>query len=438
MEDSNVRPPLSMICPFPDCGHRNPFEEDDRGTEIYCERCGRAMFVPEAPPPPSAERVGGKVADVTPADDRGMWQFPPPRAVRQPLPARNGPATDGAGRVYAPLTSSLVALEDRDGQVHVLWEYATGGVIPGSPALHADGSLRIHSNDGKLHGVGPDGRALWPPVPIGKPLSSASPVVDAGGQTWICLASGGLARVDARGGTSGVRFFSSPARFDCTGVLWDETFVVGSEDHFVHAIDLRGERGFEKWDLTNHRGDTGWYVNAALAVASGPVFVVATSLSRLCGFGPGGEKIWDVALPGLVLGAPVVDGDDRAYVGVSPGAPGQQPQGALVCCDLRRREIAWQYAARGAVESTPVVGNDGTVYLGDNAGWIHAVTSAGVALWTWHAGRPVRSRGTLVAPQRLVFGDEAGGLIALRCDSTSLAAGWPKYMGALRQTGCYP
>lgn len=77
------------------------------------------------------------------------------------------------------------------------------------------------------------------------------------------------------------------------------------------------------------------------------------------------------------------------------------------------------------------------VYFGDNAGWIHAVNPTGKLAWSYDSGHSVRSRGALVAPGRLVFGDDTGSLVALKCDSQRLAGGWPMYLGGPRQTGQY-
>ena len=87
------------------------------------------------------------------------------------------------------------------------------------------------------------------------------------------------------------------------------------------------------------------------------------------------------------------------------------------------------------MESTPVIGDDGVIYFGDNEGVIHAVDLRGQAKWTAKVGSPVRSAGTILAPQRVAFGLDDETLVVLKCSSKGLAGGWPKIGGTLGQCG---
>ncbi len=103
--------------------------------------------------------------------------------------------------------------------------------------------------------------------------------------------------------------------------------------------------------------------------------------------------------------------------------------------DSRTQRVMWSYATEHPVESTPVVGGDGIIYFGDNAGTVHAVDAEGKPVWKEDLGVPIRSSGTFVGDQRVVFGLENGLLAALECDSPRPAAGWPKFLGTLEQSG---
>ncbi|MBI5757303.1 MAG: PQQ-binding-like beta-propeller repeat protein [Planctomycetales bacterium] len=418
---------LTIQCPV--CGFANPIEEEDRGGQIFCASHGGPIDIPvnepstvQAPPPNRAAPSRAKAGN-------GLWCVDVTPRTGGALALRNCPISDGQGRLVAALQDVVVYLAEEGTGVRVVWEYPTGGFISGSPAAAADGTLRVHSNDGRLHGLSPDGQPLWPPVDVGESLNWSSPLVDSEGTTWLCGYSGGLIKVDASGKKSPKPYFRSPNKFDCAGVLHGGMLVVGSEDQFVHAINLRGVLGSEVWDQGANHGRTNWFINSAIALASGPTFVVASRDEHLYGFSPDGSEVWKTKVPGQVLGSPVVDADDRVFIGVCRGDRGSTPQGALACFDIRRRQWLWEAPAQGPVESTPVVGSDGTVYVGDNAGFVQAVSASGKLLWQVCVGQPVRSAGTIVSSGHVVFGDDAGRLFALQCDSTGLAGGWPKSLG---------
>jgi outer membrane protein assembly factor BamB len=411
----------AIQCPV--CGAENRFESSERGGQIVCRLHGGPIDVP-------AQTIVFAEAPLV-AAARGAWLVCASPRNGAPLPIRNSPVADGNACLTATLQDLVVGLQQAEIGVRVVWEYRAGAPISGPLAVHFDGTLRAHSSDGRLHGLSAAGQPLWPPVAVGPPLSSASPLVDHEGNTWICAHAGGLIKVDADGGTSRRPYFSCATKFDCTGLLYDGACVVGGEDHFVHCIDLRGARGIERWNLAADRGRTGWYVNSAIALASGPTFVIASGDNHMYGLAADGSQCWKTKLPGQALGNPVVDEQDRIYVGLCRGVTGASPTGALACFDARRREWLWEVATAGAVESTPVVGSDGTIYLGDNSGGISAVSTAGQLSWRlWVGNRAVRSAGTIVSPRRVVFGDDAGRLFALHCESSGLAAGWPQALGA--------
>jgi outer membrane protein assembly factor BamB len=446
--------PLTLRCT---CGRDVPFEEEDRGAEVYCPSCGRACTVPlepelpaggdvRAPTPPAAvARLAAGVTEppratvVAARPARVRWVYPSRgEGETGRLPLRNCPAVDGEGRLLAGLAGEVVALT-ADGEV--AWSYPIGGHAPGSPALGADGAVRVHSGDGLLHGIGPDGRGVWPPVEVGEPLGWASPSVDEEGTTWICPAAGGLIRVDRHGHRPSARpFFRSPHRLDSSGLIRDGVLYVGAEfDACVYAIRLDVDRGEDLWDHAAGRGRTGWSIHAALALGDGPLLLVPSRDDHVYAFRLDGTLAWEVALPGQVRGSLVVDEGQHIYLGVSHAAPGRGERGELVCLDAATRAVRFRYEAAGPVESTPVLGDDGTIYFGDNAGVVHAVDASGRTLWRQDVGSPVRAPGTIPAPGLLVFGRDDGSLVALECASRRLAGrAWPKFRGTLAQTGCVP
>ena len=154
---------------------------------------------------------------------------------------------------------------------------------------------------------------------------------------------------------------------------------------------------------------------------------VAVREQALVGLNPDGTVAWRAAMPGQLLGSPVIDRHGHILVGVCQAERGQPGRGRLVCVDGNSHHVRWEIEAAAAVESTPVIGDDDVLYFGDNAGTIHAVDLAGKTLWTAQVESPVRSAGTILAPHRVAFGLDNDTLVVLQCSSTALAVeGWPK------------
>jgi len=350
---------------------------------------------------------------------------------------RTAPAVGPDGRLYLHIEDKLLVLQEKDGQPEVISDYVTGSRVPGPVVLAADGTLRMHAMDGMLHALeSASGRQIWAPVEVGEPLGYAAPVVDAAGNTYISAYDGGLLRVDPDGEVDRSRpFFRSRQRLNSAGVIYQGVLYIGSDDGYVFAVELGGERGKNRFDHVAEQGLTGWFINTALAVGADGTIIVASRDEHIYGFSPAGKTVFKTPVPGQMLGAPVLDARGNICVGVTILQRGRPAQGQLISIDGNSHKQRWQYHADGSVESTPVIGDDGVIYFGDNAGMIHAVDDHGKLQWKAKVDQPVRSAGTIIGPQRVAFGLDDETLMALNCSSSSLAPGvWPKFGRTLGQS----
>jgi outer membrane protein assembly factor BamB len=371
------------------------------------------------------------------AAERLVWRYRPSvTAPATPHPLRGCPAVDAQGRVFVAFGSSLVMLVLADGKPTPHWIYATGGPILRSPVIGPDGIIRVHSTDGYLHLVSPDGARVGVPAAVGPPLGWATPLVDKQNRTWIARTDGGLVSVEPGGQVASRLFYRTRRRFDCTGVILGDVLYIGCEDHFVHAVPLTAERGENSWNAASGAGRTGCAISCPLAVTRGPELLVVSQDDQLHAFRIDGSASWAVPLPGQVLGSPVVDRDGTILLGISQTPRNQPARGVLLGIDAATRRARWQFATDAPVESTPVIGDDGHVYFGDNGGAIYALDRHGGLAWRAQLDAPVRSAGTFPAPNLVAFGLDDGSLVAVRCSSQGLASdGWPKFQGTLHQSG---
>ncbi len=429
---------LTLKCPK--CGYaENKVEiedEEDFGMKTFCVSCGKEFQVPEqadllphheAPEPPRPRPVAWTLND----SSKLKWKFPSEAELKKPAyPLLNSPAVDDQGRMFACLQNEVVALSLEEDQPRVLWRFPTGRLIPGSPTLGPDGKLRVHSLDGLLYCLDLEGKLAWDALRVGDPLGSATPLGDLEGNTWVCSSTGGVLKIDPSGRMGHRAYLRSPVQFNSTGLIQNSTLYVGGEDQFVHAVDLTQTRGREIWDESQNHGRTGWYINSAIALLTDRTLIATSRDDVLYNFLLDGSVRWKVKLPGQVLGSPVVDAENRIYVGLN-----QVNRGSLVLVDSRSQRVAWSYAVESPVESTPAIGADGLVYFGDNRGTVHAVNSEGQALWTEELGVPIRAPVVMPGDNRVVFGLENGMLAALECESKKTEIGWPKFLGTLDQSG---
>ncbi len=383
-----------------------------------------AVTTPPPPPCTPARRAPEHLA----------WRYPPTSATELALPLRGGPAVDAQGRVFICRDHELLMFPR--GGCTPAWRYETGGAVLRSPAIGLDGNVRVHSGDGRLHVVTPDGRCAFEPVAVGEPLGWASPLVDSQNNTWICRHAGGLAKVDAFGQTGRRPFYRMRHRFDCTGLIHGGTLYIGCEEHYVYAIPLDGDSGRNLWSHSIELGRTGCAIHCPLALGTGGELLAISQDDRLYAFGLDGQSRWSVPLPGHGLSSPVVDEDGTIYVGLSQNPRDEPARGVLLALRGATRQMKWQYAVDAAIESTPVIGDDGIVYFGDNDGVIHAVDPQGKLVWKTTFESPIRSAGAIIDRGLVAFGADDGSLLVLKCSSQAIRSrGWPKLLGAASQNG---
>lgn len=417
-----VTPPLKVADRTP-----SPSARPDERVTPPAHQAAPAAFdspAPSEPPKPAAPAKSNPIPLPRRPDSRVAWEYRPEGMSKSSPALRNGIAVDDGGRIIAALGRTLVALAPRDDRVDVVWTFAVGDVIPGSPVIGANGTIFAHSSDGLLHALTQDGKPARPPTKVGPALGWATPLVDAAGQVWISGSTGGLLRVDEAGQTTPRLFFRSASRFDCTGLLRQGSLYIGAEDQHLHAVDIQGDKGRDRWDQRTNVGLTGWYLNSAIAWAEGSLIIAVSRDDRIWAFREDGSVAWNTAVGRRVLGSPVVLPEGLVVVGFTT----ETLRGGVAAFQSSTGQPQWQCDLPHPVEATPVVGDAGQIYVGDNAGGIHAIDGSGTKLWTEHTQAAVRSAGALLPSGQVVFGTDEGSLAAVRCDSTQLAAGWPKLL----------
>jgi len=151
-----------------------------------------------------------------------------------------------------------------------LWELKTGGPVQSSPAIGADGTVYVGSNDKWLYAInGKTEVKLWE------------------------FQTGGIVR-------------SSPA------IGFDGTVYVGSDDNKLYA--LSGKTGVKLWEFQT--GDSFIGVNSSPAISSDSTVYVGSWDKKLYAInGKSGVKLWEFQTGGNVVSSPTIGSDGTVYVG---------------------------------------------------------------------------------------------------------------------------
>jgi outer membrane protein assembly factor BamB len=150
----------------------------------------------------------------------------------------------------------------------LLWSFAVGADVDGSPVQLADGTVVVGADDGHLYALSLDGRLLW---------------------TFA-------AQKDIRA---------------AVGVGRDGSIFVPSYDGFLYAL---GPTGAPRWKLP-----TGAPVAAPVVVDAADHAFVASRSGRLFALAPSGSVLWTVAFTGELDGGVALVPDGSLVIATSEG-----------------------------------------------------------------------------------------------------------------------
>jgi outer membrane protein assembly factor BamB len=154
------------------------------------------------------------------------------------------PAVAPDGSIRISVDHDVVAVRDLGNRGEAVWRATTGDLIEVSPAVSAEGTTVVGSNDGRLYGLDAQGSQRWS-VDLGsEPYSS--PIADSRGRAWIGTNEGKLVGVDIATG-------SVLARLDLSGLhdgrdgIWSSPvedrlgrIFVGMLDGTIHGVATDG------------------------------------------------------------------------------------------------------------------------------------------------------------------------------------------------------
>lgn len=152
--------------------------------------------------------------------------------------------TDGAGRVYTTVDSSLVALDDRGATGAVAWTRDPGdGITEVSAGLAPDGTALLGTNGTREWAYHPDGTPAWDAV---RTITYSSPAVTGSGLAYVGDHSGRIHVYDVRTGQEAATYMVSGAQV-WSSVVVDRGYRVyfAGQDGHAHGLGPDGTALFD-------------------------------------------------------------------------------------------------------------------------------------------------------------------------------------------------
>jgi inhibitor of cysteine peptidase len=305
----------------------------------------------------------------------------------------SSPAISADGTVYVGSEDNYFYAINRDGSLK--WRFKTGGIIRSSPAIASDGTVYVGSFDGKLYAFnGSTGTPFkWPPYQTGNGIES-SPVIGTDGTVYVGSSDGYFYAVDATGNLlwsiplygAGSPIGSSPAIGD------DGTIYVGCWFRDLFALD---PSGYVRWQYATYTG--GVYSSPTIS-GDGSIYIANDGAWR--------DELSDLPQPynepwyihrinidgsGAILmengqadvySTVAVEADTSFFIGYGQDLLAYNPDG----------EASWVFSTGGIVDSSPIIGGDGVVYVGSADGIFYAVDpNCACAIWQYETGGCIKS-----------------------------------------------
>ena len=278
------------------------------------------------------------------------------------------------------------------------WIFTTKDCIWSSPAVGADGTIYVGSDDYNLYAINPDGTLKWA-YPTGVQIMWSSPVIGADGTVYVGSADRILFAVNPDGTlkwqyVTGGTIYSSPA------VGSDGTIYVGSDDHNLYAFNPDGTI---KWIYTMEAS-----VSAAPTLGADGTIYVGSSGNNLRAINPDGTLKWVSQLRAEFASSPAIGTDGTFYMGSGYSLLAVNPDGTL----------KWEYVTGERVWGSAVIGTDGTIYVGSFDHNLYAINPDGTLKWTYPTGHIIITCPAIGADGTIYVGSDDWNIYAINPDGT--------------------
>ena len=346
----------------------------------------------------------------------------------------SSPAIGADGTIYIGSEDTyLYALNPNNGSMK--WRYKIGNIIASSPAVGADGTVYIGGVDRYLYALDPeDGSMKWRyQTPNG---IYSSPAIGADGTVYVGTIDHHLYAIappsdDSQSGellwsyqTSDDIYYSSPA------IGANGTVYIGSRDDYLYAIvppEDDSQSGVMLW-----RYQTAGDIDSSPAIGADGTVYIGSDDDYLYAISPpsngsqSGVLKWRFESNNDIISSPTIGADGTIYVGSTDYY--------LYALDSTDGSLLWSYQTDGAIYSSPAVGSDGIIYVGSFDDYLYAVSppsdssQSGTLQWSFPTGDNIYSSPAIATDGAIYVGSVDDKVYAVSSSSAGLADSvWPKF-----------
>ncbi|WP_321506272.1 PKD domain-containing protein [uncultured Methanoregula sp.] len=297
-----------------------------------------------------------------------LWTFPTGAAIK------GSPAIGADGTVYIGSQDAKLYALNKDGSQK--WVYTAGGTILGTPAIGYDGTIYFGGAN-ILYALNPDGSLKWSytaynTISYSPAIGTDGTIYFTGGNTFYAITDNGATPTEKWTVGTGSNQASSPAIGDDGSVYFG-----GSTYLYKFTSD-----GSQKW---RYQPPSGMGITTPTIGNDGTIYL--TSGSYFIALTDNGDSYtvkWSPTLSGTNLPESIGLGSDGTlYVAKAGTLYAFTDNGASYT-------QKWAFSA-STFKTSPAIGADGTIYIGSDDYNVYAIKPDGTQKWVYPTGNAVQS-----------------------------------------------
>ena len=245
------------------------------------------------------------------------------------------------------------------------WNASTGGVIFSSPAIGADGSIYIGSNDNKLHAFNSDGSIKWT-FPAANWIDS-TPAVSSDGTIYVGSWDNKIYAIDSDNGDKIWEYETNSYVVASPAIGADGKIYVGSKDSIFYAFENNGSVAWEYF--------AGQPISSSAALGQDGTIYFGDENGTFHAVNPDGTAKWTYEVEDIVdtnksiLSSPALDLSGNIYFGSGNG------NCYSILDNGESASLNWSYPTSDRVDASPVLGINDEVFFVSRDGYMRSLST---------------------------------------------------------------
>ena len=312
----------------------------------------------------------------------------------------SSPAIGADGTIYVGSNDTNLYAINSDGTKK--WSFPTGGAVVSAPAVGLDGTIYVGSYDYHVYAINPNGTLKWTFLTGG--YVQSSPTVGTDGTIYVGSTDNQLYAIKPDGTQKWAFPTNNPVQ-SSPAIGADGTIYVGSVDDNLYAVNPNGSL---KWSFPTNSG-----IVSSPAIGKDGTIYIGSEDGNIYAVSPTGNLEWSFYTYSPIYSSPAIASDGTVYVG----------SGNTLNAFTATGYLKWWDVTNGQTVSSPAIGADGIIYVGDNTGHLSATGPDGLGLWYILADGPITSSPAIGADGTVYFGCGDGNLHAIGTQVNTVPVG---------------